>query len=262
LIKKKIGGRETAPVLNNFRWLCAQTNGGNMKRTSFWLAASLFLFAACPGLEYVHGSERAKYFTIIESLVKDSQFVAFLRNRGVKMETDANGLLRIYVHGKPDPISVIVKFLRLMETRQEVILKNLVNVDTARDAGGNPYRRKIFSIDKDGNAWVVNDERTPLSKRYLPEYPYADKDGYVNFPNIDLHKEMIELQKTEIEYLVAAALLERCLPDNYISSRLIQASDWNLEHLRENREILDRLDRIEQKLDALKSADNALRLIP
>jgi flagellar basal-body rod protein FlgC len=225
-----------------------------MKRTSLWLAASLFLFAACPGLEYVQGSEREKYFTMLESQVKDTAFVTFLRNQGIKMETDANGLLRIYGHGKTKIIPVIIKFLGLMETRQEVILSNLVNVDTTRDAKGNAYRRKLFSIDKDGNASVVNDEKTPLRIQWLPLHPSADENGYVYFPNIDLHIEIMELQKASLEYQLAAALLERCLPDNYISGRLVQMPNWNVEHLGGIREILDRLDKIEQKLGALKPA--------
>jgi flagellar basal-body rod protein FlgC len=254
LRKKKMGFRRTVPDLSNPRELCAQTNGGNMKRTSLWLAAFLFLFAACPGLEYVHGSEREKFYTMLESQVKDTRFVTYLRNQGVKMETDANGLLRIYMNGKTKIIPVIIKFLGLIKTQQEVIINNIANVDTTRDAEGNPYRRKIFSIDKDGNASVVSDERAP-GKRFLPGYPDADKEGFVLFPSIDLHMEIIELQKASSEYQLAAALLERCLPDNYISIRLVQTSNLNGEPLGGDRVILDRLDRIEQKLEALKPAE-------
>jgi hypothetical protein len=82
--------------------------GGNMKRLSFWLTALSFLFAAFQGQEYVHGGERAKYYTMLEGQVKDSIFVKFLRGRGAKLETDANGLLRIYVHGSPEPIPAVV----------------------------------------------------------------------------------------------------------------------------------------------------------
>ena len=235
-----------------------------MKRTSLWLAAFLFLFAACPGLEYVHGSEREKFYTMLESQVKDTRFVTYLRNQGVKMETDANGLLRIYMNGKTKIIPVIIKFLGLIKTQQEVIINNIANVDTTRDVGGkaNPYRRKIFSIDKDGNALVVIDERTPLRMQYYPDHPNADENGYVYLPNIDLFAEFIELQKTSLEYLLAATLLEKCLPDNYIPGRLVQMSNWNVEPLGGNGRILDRLDRIEQKLDALNPTHNVPWSIP
>jgi hypothetical protein len=82
-----------------------------------WPAALPFLFAMFQGQESIHGGERAKYYTMLEAQVKDTAFVKFLRDRGVKLETDANGLLRIYVHGTPEIIPAVVKFLGLMQTR-------------------------------------------------------------------------------------------------------------------------------------------------
>jgi flagellar basal-body rod protein FlgC len=230
-----------------------KTIGGNMKRPSLLLAALPFLFAACQGQEYVYGGERAEYYTMLESQVKDTAFVKFLRDRGVKMETDANGLLRIYVHRPSETIPAVVTFLGLMKTRMRVITENLANVDTIRDAKGNPYRRKDILIDKDGNASVVNDETSP-GKRYIPGHPDADEKGYVSFPNISVNMEIIKLAETTREYYLAERLLERCLPGNYIPDYSVQILRWNAEHLWEIDEYRDRLDRIERKLDALKPA--------
>jgi flagellar basal-body rod protein FlgC len=230
--------------------------GDHMNRPALWLAALSFLFATCQGQEYVHGNERAKYYTMLEAQVKDSMLVKFLRDRGVKMETDANGLLRIYVHGSPKTIPAIVKFLSLMKQRGEVITGNLANVDTTRDAKGNPYRRKDLWIDKDGSASVVNDETFPR-KMYIPGHPHADKDGYVSFPNINPFFEIINLYETQREYYLAESLLQRCLPGNHVPDVMnipyvIQGFMKNVEHSSEMKEIRDRLDRIERKLDALK----------
>jgi flagellar basal-body rod protein FlgC len=230
--------------------------GGNMKKPSLWLTALWFLFAACQGQEYVHGGERAKYYTMLEGQVKDSAFVRFLRDRGAKLETDANGLLRIYVQGKPETIPAVVKFLGLMKMRMRVNLENLVNVNTTRDAKGkvNPYRRKEFLIDKDGNASVVSDETSPII-RYIPGHPHADEEGYVSFPNVSVSEEIVELYDALREYNLAEGLLERCLPGNYVPDYSIQMVRWNAEHfIREIEENRDRLDRIERKLDALKPA--------
>ncbi|MGD0309416.1 MAG: hypothetical protein ABSC02_09015 [Acidobacteriota bacterium] len=227
-----------------------------MKRPSLWLTAFWFLFAACQGQEYVHGDERAKYYTMLEGQVKDSAFVKFLRDRGAKLETDANGLLRIYVQGTPETIPAVVQFLGLMKTRMRVNLENLVNVNTTRDAKGkvNPYRRKGFLIDKDGNASVVSDETSPII-RYIPGHPDADEEGYVSFPNVSVSEEIVELDDALREYNLAEGLLERCLPGNYVPDYSIQMVRWNAEHfIREIEENRDRLDRIERKLDALKPA--------
>jgi flagellar basal-body rod protein FlgC len=231
-----------------------KTIGGDMKRPSLWLMALLFLFATSQGQEYVHGGERAKHYTMLEGQVKDTAFVKFLRDRGTKLETDADGLLRIYVQGTPGTIPAVVKFLGLMQTRIGVITENLVNVNTTRDAKGKPYQRKDILIDKDGNASVLNDE-TPPSKRYVPDHPHADKEGYVSFPNVNVMEETVGLLEALREYNLAEGLLEQCLPGNYIPDYLIQMVRWNVEHfLREIAKDRVQLDRIEQKLDPPKPA--------
>jgi flagellar basal-body rod protein FlgC len=222
-----------------------------MKRTTLWLAALSLLFAMCQGQEYVHGGEREKYYTMLESQVKDTSFVKFLRDRGIKLETDSNGLLRIYVHGKTETFPTIVKFLDIMKTRMMVLAGNLANANTTRPANVNPYRRKDIVIDQDGNASVVIDQTSPL-KRYIPSHPHADKEGYVLFPNISASIEIVSLDQALQEYNLAESLLERCLPGNYIPNRLGQGVMRMAGHFVEIGENRDRLDRIEIKLDALK----------
>jgi flagellar basal body rod protein FlgG len=205
-----------------------------MKRTSLWLAALSFLFAVSQGQESVYGGERTQYYTMLEGQVKDSAFVKFLRNRGIKVETDVNGLLRIYVHGTPETIPEVVKFLGLMKTRMEVITQNLANVDTIA------YRRKDFLIDKDGNSAVVNDETSP-ALRYTPRHPAADEKGFVSFPNINVLEETLKLLVTLREYYLAERLLERWLPDNFIPDSIqipdsMQGLKWNVEHFTDFRE--------------------------
>ena len=229
-----------------------------MNRLSLWLAALPLLFAACQAQEYAYGGERAKYCTMLEDQVKDTAFVKFLRGRGVKLETDANGLLRIYVHEKPEITPAVVKFLGLMKMRMSVIAENLANIDTIRDAKGNSYRRKDLLIDKDGNAAVVNDETSP-TLRYTPGHPDADEEGNVSFPNVSVFTEIMKLYETSQEYYLAERLLERCLPGNFVPDLIqipdsIQRLSWNAEHFMEIEETRDRLDRIERKLDALKPA--------
>jgi flagellar basal-body rod protein FlgC len=123
----------------------------------------------------------------------------------------------------PGTVSAIATFLGLMKTQSEVAVENMVHVDTARDnTGKEPYRRKIFSIDKDGNASVVSDEKTLPIKRYLPGHPYADAEGLVLFPNFNLIQEIIQLDNAKREYCLAESLLERCLPGNYMPDPTMQ----------------------------------------
>jgi flagellar basal-body rod protein FlgC len=228
--------------------------GGKMKRTSLWLVALMFLFAALQRQGFAFSSGSEKYYTMLESQVRDTAFVKFLRDRGVKLETDANGLMRIYVQGAPETIPAVVKFLGLMKARMEVVTNNLANFNTTHDTGGKgPYRRKKFTIDKDGNASVVIDESPPRSI-YIPGHPDADKQGLVSFPNISPMMEIVEMYDVLREYNLAVSLLEQCLPGNYVPDPSIQMMRWNAEHFREIDENRDRLDRIERKLDTLKPA--------
>jgi flagellar basal body rod protein FlgG len=227
--------------------------GGNMKRTSLCLTVLTFLLAVSQWQESVYGGERAKYYTMLEGQVKDSAFVKYLRSRGIKVETDENGLLRIYVHGTPETIPSVVKFLGLMKTRMDVITQNLANVDTVA------YWRKDFLIDKDGNAAVVNDETSPIV-RYTPGHPGADEKGYVSFPNVDVFTESLKLLETSREYYLAERLLERCLPGNYIPDSIqiqdsIQRLKRNVEHFTGFREIVSN----RQKGD-LRATNNPLDL--
>jgi flagellar basal-body rod protein FlgC len=180
-----------------------------MKRPSLLLAVIPFMLILSQRHEYAYGSEGENYCSMPESQVWDSGFVKFLRARGVKMETDANGLLRIYAHEKPEAISAVVKFHGLMKAWSEVIAENMANIDTVRDSTGKgPYRRKIFSIDKDGNASVSIDEKTSPRIIYMPKHPYADAEGFVQFPNIDLFMEILQLFKASREYCLAESLLK------------------------------------------------------
>ncbi len=222
-----------------------------MKRTMLWLTSLMFLFLALQGQDYVFGRDRSRYYTMIESQVKDTLFLEFLRSRGAKLETDSNGLLRIYVHGTPETVPLVIKFLNIMKMRMELIVGNVVNARNSWPAGVAPYRKKDILIDKNGNASVVSDNAPPV-KRYVPDHPHADADGYVLFPNINVAEEIVNIHDTLREYYLAEALLERCLPDNYVPDSSIQMMRWNAAYFNDTAEYRDRLDRIERKFDALK----------
>jgi flagellar basal body rod protein FlgC len=139
-----------------------------------------------------------------------------------------------------------------MKTWSDVALGNMVNIDTAWDGTGKkPYQRKTFSINKNGNASVLIDEKTLPIKRYLPVHSYADAEGFVLFPNVNLVLEIIQLENASREYGLAERLLERCMPGNYIPDSATQMMQQNTIHFREMEELRGRLDRIERRLDTL-----------
>jgi flagellar basal-body rod protein FlgC len=104
--------------------------------------------------------------------------------------------------------------LQAERLRAEVVASNMANAETTRTAEGGPYRRQevvfqsaasdlgVFAnhllSDSNGDvsgveiASVVSDNAPPL-RRYDPQHPDADKDGYVNYPDINPLTEMVDM---------------------------------------------------------------------
>jgi flagellar basal-body rod protein FlgC len=113
-------------------------------------------------------------------------------------------------------IEVGASGLAAQRRRFEVHVSNLVNADATQPAGIEPYRRKdvLFSTTAPETSFgaaydeaiqgveisaVVTDNRDPV-KRYEPGHKHADKDGYVNYPNIDAMEEMADVLSATRSY--------------------------------------------------------------
>ena len=121
--------------------------------------------------------------------------------------------------GLMNAIDVSASGLSAQRRRIELLVSNLVNANTTREAGQEPYRRKdvVFSAASTqptfGSAFdealsavrgvevskVVSDNTEPL-RRYEPGHPHADKDGYVLYPNINPMQEMVNVMSATRSY--------------------------------------------------------------
>lgn len=110
--------------------------------------------------------------------------------------------------------------LAAQRMRQEVISSNIANASTTRTPEGGPYVRKdvvfrtsditskfgeIFSsLTDDGLrgvkvSEVLEDDR-PAQKRFQPNHPDADPDGYVRYPNVNMIAEMVNMVEATRSY--------------------------------------------------------------
>jgi len=116
-------------------------------------------------------------------------------------------------------IEVGASGLAAQRRRLEVLISNLVNANTTRPAGAEPYRRKdvVFTATEPGQSFeaafdaamggvrgveitrVVADRTDPV-RRYEPGHPHADKDGYVLYPNINSMEEMVNILSATRSY--------------------------------------------------------------
>lgn len=115
--------------------------------------------------------------------------------------------------------SVSSSGMEAQRIRTQLLAENIANGETTRTPEGGPYRRKdaIFTtqnvdqpfssvLDTQMNEMtgvavreVMVDESAP-QRRYLPGHPDADKDGYVNFPQLNPAEEMVNLMSASRGY--------------------------------------------------------------
>jgi len=104
--------------------------------------------------------------------------------------------------------------------RMDIIANNIANAASTRTEDGGPYRRQMpvfapreaesFSsvfnrtqsqMDSEGVRVVgITKDAAPFKKVYNPHHPDADKDGYVNMPNVDTVTEMVDMISASRSY--------------------------------------------------------------
>ncbi|HEY8668983.1 MAG TPA: flagellar basal body rod protein FlgC [Tepidisphaeraceae bacterium] len=113
-------------------------------------------------------------------------------------------------------------------TRMDTIAANILNVNTTRNAAGQPmpYRRR-FAVFAPGQAQdpsrggvhvqEIKSDPTPFQKKYEPGHPDADAQGYVLYPNIDLSIEYVNALEASRAYEANVTMMD-------VSKQMINAS--------------------------------------
>jgi len=115
--------------------------------------------------------------------------------------------------------------LTAQKYRMDIISQNVAGAEVTRTPEGGPYKRKLVVMTPRSGKWsfaqylrgaspaaknymsrqgvrvtAVIDDQTPNRVVYDPEHPDANEDGYVEFPNVDMVKEMIDLMGASRAY--------------------------------------------------------------
>jgi flagellar basal-body rod protein FlgC len=116
--------------------------------------------------------------------------------------------------------------LQAHRTRLNVITSNLANSETTRTAEGGPYRRLQATLQTAdvpghgfGREWsravsgvrvsgVVEDQDAPLRRVHDPAHPDADAEGFVDLPNVEVLREMVDMMVASRSYEANAAAFE------------------------------------------------------
>lgn len=118
--------------------------------------------------------------------------------------------------------------LTAQRLRMDVISSNMANIDTTRgrmvDGEWQPYRRKTVTLEPKGTQFssmlqmamgkspvtssgngvgvvrISEDMETPFKSVFDPEHPDANEEGYVQMPNVDPLREMVNLMSATRSY--------------------------------------------------------------
>ncbi|MBY8912198.1 flagellar basal body rod protein FlgC [Bacillus sp. YC2] len=115
--------------------------------------------------------------------------------------------------------------LTAQRVRMDAVSSNLANMDTTRAKQVNgewvPYRRKLVSLQSGGESFSsllnsklsgsgsvgsgvkvsgITEDPSDFNLVYDPQNPDANKDGYVQKPNVDPLKEMVDLVSSTRSY--------------------------------------------------------------
>ncbi|MGL5756420.1 MAG: flagellar basal body rod protein FlgC [Paraclostridium sp.] len=93
--------------------------------------------------------------------------------------------------------------------RMDVVSSNVANMKTTRTKDGGAYRRKVAVFEENYDEKLgmlgvktksIEEDKSPLRKLYEPNHPDADKEGYVEYPNVDILVEMTDLMTASRSY--------------------------------------------------------------
>jgi flagellar basal-body rod protein FlgC len=108
--------------------------------------------------------------------------------------------------------------LTAQNERLKIIAQNIANADSvATTAGGKPYQRKTISfknvldrklgIEKVEVGKVGND-KAEFGRKFDPNNPAADADGYILTPNVNTMIEMTDMREARNSYQANLSVIE------------------------------------------------------
>jgi len=115
---------------------------------------------------------------------------------------------------------IAVSGLRAQRQRMNLIANNIANAQTTRTpGGGGAFRRQLALLTGEQlNSGVRADQggvkvskvikdASPLERVYAPGHPDADPSGYVEYPNVKLSVEMVDMVSAQRGYEANIAVL-------------------------------------------------------
>ena len=117
-----------------------------------------------------------------------------------------------------DTMKISAAGMRAQSERLKVVAQNLANAESVGTRPGQePYRRKTISfkeeMDRETGLTTVKPskimvDRGELNRRYEPNNPLADAQGYVLYPNVNSMIEMMDMREARRSYEANLGVIE------------------------------------------------------
>jgi flagellar basal-body rod protein FlgC len=113
-----------------------------------------------------------------------------------------------------DTLSISASGLTAQRVRLQTVASNMANARTTRTAEGGPYQRRMPVFEAETEAFggmleknlarvnvseIKADDSDPI-RVFDPGHPDADEFGYVDYPNVNVLEEMVDLMTTARSY--------------------------------------------------------------
>ncbi len=105
---------------------------------------------------------------------------------------------------------IAVSGMKAQAQRLRIISENMANAESVvTTKGGEPYRRQVVTfkqyVDKETGADMVKvdkviKDQSEFIKKYDPNSPVADAQGYVSMPNVNPLIEMMDMKEAQRSY--------------------------------------------------------------
>ena len=93
------------------------------------------------------------------------------------------------------PLETSARGMGIQQRFLDTIAANIANAQTTRVPGGGAYHRQIAvtGADPASDETTTVVDPTPGRMVYDPGHPDANADGFVEYPNVDVEVEMVDL---------------------------------------------------------------------
>ncbi|WP_110588051.1 flagellar basal body rod protein FlgC [Microbacterium suaedae] len=96
----------------------------------------------------------------------------------------------------------------------DALSDNITNVNTPTAPGEEPFRERLVTVaagTEDPGVYVTGVVESEVETKlvYEPNHPYADEEGYVEYPNVELSDQMSMLILAQRGYQASAAIVDR-----------------------------------------------------